>query len=272
MRMKMAKAYGYCRASTAGQHLTFEVQRDKILRHFKEKLEPEGVEWGGFFEDKATSGAKPLTEREEGRRLWVTVQQGDCVIWSKLDRAFRSVRDGANTLQLFKEKGVAIHSLDLSLDTSTALGSFVMHLLVLLAELEREWISSRTQDALMARAAKGLPITVNVPPGWKKVRCGKHPTRANTHLYRYEPDMKERELLDSVAARRDAGESFERISNDLFFRGLARHGGVKRKMNRRKGQAGQYTPWFLTVAMQCRDQGYPLITRKKPDQAPALSS
>ena len=269
----MAKAYGYCRASTAGQSLTFEVQRDKISRYFKGTLEEKGYEWGGFFEDKATSGTKPLSEREQGRVMWVTVQPGDCVIWSKLDRAFRSVRDGANALQLFKEKNVAIHSLDLSLDTSTALGSFVMHLLVLLAELEREWISSRTKDALLARAEKGLPITVNIPPGWKKVKSGPHPTRPGKFAYRYEPDTRERGVLDAVAERRQAGESFDKISNSLFFSGVARHNApAKKKLSRSRGQSGLYSPWFLALAMTCRDQGYPLLTRKDAAQDPALSS
>ena len=269
----MPKAYGYCRASTAGQSLTFDAQRSKIEAYFKSKLEPDGWEWGGWFEDKATSGAKPLTEREQGRGLWVAVQPGDCVIWSKLDRAFRSVRDGANTLQLFKEKNVAIHSLDLSLDTSTALGSFVMHLLVLLAELEREWIRTRTKDALLARAEKGLPITVNVPPGWRKVKTGRHPTRADKWQYRYEPDMKERELLEEVASRREAGESYEKISNDFFYKKIVRYNAPsKRKWNRNHGQAGLYSTWFLSLAMRCREQGYPLLTRKTPDQDTALSS
>lgn len=270
----MLTAYGYCRASTAGQSLTFDAQKSAITRYFKEKLEPEGWTFGGFFEDKATSGAKPLTERDQGRALWVAVQPGDCVIWSKLDRAFRSVRDGANTLQLFKEKGVSIHSLDIALDTSTALGSFVMHLLVLLAELEREWIRGRTKDALMARAEKGLPITVNIPPGWKKVKMGPHPTNPGRFLYRYEVDHKERELLEEIAARREAGESYEKISNDLFFKGINRHNASSgRKLNRKRGQAGLYSPWFLTLAMKCRERGYPLLTRKKLDsQDPALSS
>jgi DNA invertase Pin-like site-specific DNA recombinase len=269
----MLVAYGYCRASTAGQSLTFDAQKTAITRHFKEKLEPEGWTFGGFFEDKATSGAKPLTEREQGRAMWVAVQPGDCVIWSKLDRAFRSVRDGANTLQLFKEKGVAIHSLDLALDTSTALGSFVMHLLVLLAELEREWIRGRTRDALMARAEKGLPITVNIPPGWRKVKAGPNPAKPGKYIYRYEVDQKERSLLDDIAARRQAGESFEKISNDLFFKKVFRYNAPsKTKWNRKHGQAGLYSTWFLTLAMKCRDQGYPLLTRKKLDQDPALSS
>lgn len=270
----MPTAYGYCRASTAGQHLTFDAQKSSITRYFKEKLEPEGWLFGGFFEDKATSGAKPLTEREQGRRLWVAAQSGDCIIWSKLDRAFRSVRDGANTLQLFKEKGVAIHSLDLALDTSTALGSFVMHLLVLLAELEREWISSRTQEALLARAEKGLPITVNIPPGWKKVKAGPHPTKPGKAVYRYEVDHKERTLLEEVHKRRQAGESYEKISNELFFKKIARHNAPsKQKWTRKKGQAGLYSTWFLALAMQCRERGYPLLARKKvPDQDPALSS
>jgi DNA invertase Pin-like site-specific DNA recombinase len=271
----MPVAYGYCRASTAGQSLTFEVQRASITRYFKEKLEPDGWTFGGFFEDKATSGTKPLTEREQGRRLWVSAQPGDCIIWSKLDRAFRSVRDGANTLQLFKEKGVAIHSLDLALDTSTALGSFVMHLLVLLAELEREWISSRTKDALLARAEKGLPITVNIPPGWRKVKVGPNPTRPGKFVYRYEVDHKERALLDEVAQRREAGESYEKISNDLFFKRVFRHNApAKNRWTRKHGQAGLYSTWFLALAMKCRERGYPLLTRKNvaESQDPALSS
>jgi hypothetical protein len=126
----------------------------------------------------------------------------------------------------------------------------------------------------MARAEKGLPITVNIPPGWKKVKAGPDPSRPGKTVYRYEVDNKERELLEEIATRRDAGESYEKISNDLFFKGVYRHNAPsKRKWNRKHGQAGLYSPWFLTLAMKCRERGYPLLTRKKLDsQDPALSS
>lgn len=260
----MATAYGYCRASTGSQHLTFEVQRSKIEDYYKRVLEPNGVEWGGFFEDKATSGAKPLTDREGGFRLWTAAQTGDHIIWYKLDRAFRSVRDGSNTLQMFKEKGVSIHSMDISLDTSTALGSFVMHLLVLLAELEREWVKTRTKEALGARKAAGLPHSGLIPPGWKKVIKGR---KANGHpIFDFAKCQKERALLDKVAARVAAGEALHKISNEFYWKGITRESPYRDngKKNtwiwkKKKGAAGFgiYEEQWMKYALACRDEGYP---------------
>jgi len=109
------------------QGLTQEVQEKQLRAYYEAVLQSEGVLWGGFFYDKATSGGTPLTEREEGRRLWALAQPGDHVGWSKLDRAFRSVRDGAHQMHLFKQRGVHTHSIDLRIDTSTPMGQFVLH-------------------------------------------------------------------------------------------------------------------------------------------------
>ena len=115
---------------------------------------------------------------------------------------------------------------------------------------------------------------MNIPPGWRKVKSGPDPSRPGKFIYRYEVDHKERELLEEVAVRRQAGDSYETISNDLFFKGIARYNArSKRKLNTRKGQAGLYSPWFLSLAMKCRERGYPLLSRKTLDaQDPALSS
>ena len=233
----MKKAYGYCRASTGKQDLTFEVQQRSIERYSREKLEPQGFEWGGFFEDKATSGGKPFTERENGKRLWVVAQPGDAIIWHKMDRAFRSVRDGANTLHLLKEKRIAVHSIDIGLDTSSALGEFVCHLLMLLGELERSWVSTRTKEALAAKRLTGQPVNNAVPAGWKALGQKKS---------RYlEEDHTERDLLDDIHAEFVAGESMEKISNRLFFNKVIRANGA------------QYITNWLVYAMHARALGYP---------------
>ena len=83
----MGMAYGYCRASTAGQQYTLEAQRLAIERHFENHLKDAGLEWGGFFEDRATSGGKPLAQREKGGELWALVEPGDCIVWSVIRRA-----------------------------------------------------------------------------------------------------------------------------------------------------------------------------------------
>jgi DNA invertase Pin-like site-specific DNA recombinase len=233
----MKKAYGYCRASTGKQDLTFEVQRRAIEKHYEAKLKDEGYEWGGFYEDKATSGGTPFTEREKGRQLWVVAQPGDAIVWSKMDRAFRSVRDGANTLDLLKKKGIAVHSLDIGLDTSSALGDFVCKLLMLLGELERSWVSTRTREAMAAKRALGQPINGSTPAGYRSY--GSKKTRQVV------VDQNERELLEDVYLRWKAGKSMEDLSNELFFRGVKRYNG------------SHYARDWLIYAMHARAIGYP---------------
>ena len=235
----MKKAYGYCRASTGKQTLTFDAQRQQIERYYKQKLEGEGYQWGGFFEDKATSGGKPFTEREQGLRLFVAAQGGDAIIWTKMDRAFRSVRDGANTLHLLKSKGISIHSIDINLDTSTALGEFVCHLLMLLGELERSWVSTRTKEALDARRRNGQPAGAVTPAGWRALGKGKDRTM--------EVDPKERRLMDWVHREFVGGRPIEYIATVLF------HKGFKRKSGDRYGVD------FLLYALHSRALGYPAL-------------
>ena len=231
----MPKAFGYCRASTAGQHYTFESQRKAIESYYERQLKAQGYEFGGWFEDRATSGAKPLAEREAGRLLWQALQHGDCVIWSKLDRAFRNVIDGANTLKEFASKGVSVHSLDIQLDTSSALGRFVLHLLVLLGELERDWISSRTREALAIRQAKGLPHGGRPPAGWKKLENGS-----------WVPDEAERLLIEwAIEQNGTAGVTWDLLVARLKGRGIRRANGD-----------GYHQPWFH-YAVKARQAGYP---------------
>jgi len=234
----MPKVYGYARASTGSQSLTFDVQQVAIGRYFKERLEPTGYEWGGMFEDKAVSGGKPFTDRPEGRRLWVVCQPGDAVLWMKIDRAFRSVKDGANMLSMFRERGVSIHSIDIGLDTSTPMGAFTMQLLILLAELERSWISSRTKEALAALRERGYKNLGNsIPAGFKRVgRAG------DSAIY---PDMEERMHIAAAYANYMQGDSLESVSNRMFFSGLRRNGDR------------QYKPAWLAYAFRCYKAGWP---------------
>lgn len=233
----MKTAYGYCRASTGKQDLTFEVQRASIQRHYDGAMKDQGYAWGGFFEDKATSGGTPFAEREKGRQLWVLAQPGDAIVWHKMDRAFRSVRDGANTLHLLAQKKITVHSLDIGLDTSSALGDFVCKLLMLLGELERSWVSSRTREALEAKRAKGMPINNSVPAGYKAYGLKKH-----RYLL---PDMEERAMMDTVFHQFMNGVSIENICHSLRHQGKRRHA------------KGTYHVNWLIYALHARALGYP---------------
>lgn len=206
----MATVFGYGRHSTDKQGLTEEAQRVKVESYVRSNLPH--LTYGGWMYDSAVSGKKPLFERPEGRNLLVLAQPGDHLVWAKLDRAFRSVVDGASTLAMLAHKGVYVHSLDLGLDTSTAVGRCVCTVMLAFAELEREYASERTQEALSAKKRAGLPYGGGVPIGWKKIGKGKDG--------RFVPDPVEREQAIAIAGMRAEGSSQEEIVTSL--RGLRR--------------------------------------------------
>lgn len=195
------RVWGYGRHSTDRQSLTEHAQRQQVEEYFEKELRPRGAEWGGWFYDPATSGTKPLTERPEGLKLWASAQPGDHVIWSKMDRAFRSLMDGCSVMQMFSGKQVFVHSLDLRVDTSTPLGKFFMHVLLAVAELERAYTSQRTKEAMAVKRELGEPYGRFLPMGW--MRHGKKRTA------RYVPNYVERKLIDRIMEKRREGMSYD---------------------------------------------------------------
>jgi DNA invertase Pin-like site-specific DNA recombinase len=217
----MATFWAYGRHSTDKQSLTEESQREQLENYWKLHLKPKGVEWGGFLYDAAQSGGTPLTERPKGRELWVLAQPGDHVGWAKLDRAFRSVTDGSATMHLLKQKGVIVHSIDLSLDTSTPMGGFIFHVLLAFAELERHHASTRTSEAMAIRKSTGLAYCGMTPIGWKIL--------PNAYGATVVPDLEERAFVAQLFASWQAGESIEAIVLRLGYEKRTRSGKGKRR-------------------------------------------
>lgn len=72
----------------------------------------------------------------------------DAVIIFQLDRMFRNTVDALNTSEELDRLGVALHSINESLDTKSAMGKFFFTLTTALAEMERNIVSERTFTAL----------------------------------------------------------------------------------------------------------------------------
>lgn len=243
----MATVYGYGRHSTNKQGLTEDAQRSKVEAHITAHLSEH--DYGGWLYDRAVSGKKPLCEREEGRKLWVLLQPGDHVVWAKLDRAFRSVVDGASTMQLLTAKGVFIHSLDLGLDTSTAIGRCISTVLLAFAELEREYASQRTKDGLGAKRQRGKPYTRAAPIGWKKIG-----TKGDSYWL---PDHEEREQVQRIVDMRAGEASLEEIV-------LAFH-----RVNLRRPDGHFWNVNSVTRALVAAEHGFPkrFASAKSPSSA-----
>lgn len=217
----MPTVYCYGRASTDRQALTEDNQRSVCEEYVNRALVPEGFAYGGWLYDSATSGSKPMFEREQGRRLWALVQPGDRVVWTKLDRAFRSVLDAAQTMALLGTKDVSFTSLDLGLDTSTPVGRCVFTILSAFAELELAFIRQRTADGLAVKRRNNQPHSKHAPIGWKKVG-----RKRDSY---YAPDMEEREQVLRMVQLRDSGSSLEKIV--WAMRGTRRPNGREWNIN-----------------------------------------
>ena len=103
------------------------------------------------------SGAK--TDRAQLRRLIKTLEAGDVLIVTRLDRLARSTRDLLNTLAAITERKAGFRSLaDTWADTTTAHGRLMLTVLGGLAEFERDLIRARTAEGRERAKARGVRL------------------------------------------------------------------------------------------------------------------
>ena len=169
---------GYIRVSSADQanadRSSLQVQTDVIEGFARTR----GVDkWGvQIFTDAGVSGATKLAKREGGEDLLNTMQPGDTVIASKLDRMFRSASDAIDMFEVFKAKGVELVLFDISNEPiSTGVGKLIMTILAAVADMERIRIKERTADGRRANKKAGRPVG-NIPFGYRKIGEGRGST------------------------------------------------------------------------------------------------
>lgn len=132
--------YGYARISTRDQ--TIAGQEAQLI----------GAGCVRVFSD-TISGAK--SERPGLSLMLDSLQPGDLVIVSRLDRLGRSVSDLISIVQQIEKRKANFRSLAEAIDTETATGRMIFHIFAAIAEFERQLIRERTFRGLAAAHAKG---------------------------------------------------------------------------------------------------------------------
>lgn len=143
--------YAYIRVSTDKQDL--DNQRHGVIEYArKNALEPLH-----FFEDTA-SGKKSWRERDLGKLLH-QAQKGDVLLVAEISRLARSTLQVLEVLQEAAKKEIAVHVAKNNMVMDGSLNSRITAVVLgLAAEIEREFISARTTEALARRKAEGKPI------------------------------------------------------------------------------------------------------------------
>jgi DNA invertase Pin-like site-specific DNA recombinase len=131
---------GYARVSTNEQETRMQL----------DALRAAGVRC--IYAEK-TSGVGP---RPELHRALAALQPGYTLVVYKLDRLARSLKDLLQLLDRLKLAGCAVKSLTEPIDTSSAMGEFVLQILGAVAQLERAIIRERCEAGRVAARARGV--------------------------------------------------------------------------------------------------------------------
>lgn len=134
---------GYARVSTDEQSPA--LQFDALKQAGCERI----------FTDFA-SGARP--NRPALEEALARLQGGDTLVTWKLDRLGRSLAHLISIIAALEARGVAFRSLSEAIDTGTAGGRLLFHVMGALAEFERALISERTRAGMAAAKSRGAVL------------------------------------------------------------------------------------------------------------------
>lgn len=123
--------YGYARVSTQGQSIKEQI----------EVLKGEGCEV--IYNEKITGTNK---RRPEFLKLLKTIEEGDTLVVTKMDRFARSTMDALETIEELFNRGVKVHVLNIGLIENTPSGRLIFTVFSAFADFERDLIVERTQE------------------------------------------------------------------------------------------------------------------------------
>ena len=133
---------GYARVSTTGQNL--DVQRKQLQLAGCEKV----------YEEKHTGFDR---KRPQLEKMLKTIEDGDTLVISSLDRLARSTHDLFEITKTLKKNGAQFRSLrEPWADTTSPMGKFLLTVFAGLSELERSLINDRTEEGRKSAQKRGV--------------------------------------------------------------------------------------------------------------------
>jgi DNA invertase Pin-like site-specific DNA recombinase len=138
----IAMRYGYARVSTTKQDYDLQI----------EALKSAGCE--RIFSEKRSG--KSVDGRPEFKKLLKTLNPGDVVVVTRLDRLARSSRDLLNIIHDLEQAACGFASLaEAWCDTTSPAGKLLVTIMAGMAEFERSLIIARTESGIQKARAMG---------------------------------------------------------------------------------------------------------------------
>lgn len=141
----MSRLIGYARVSTDDQEAGLSAQHRDLLAA--------GCEAGvaGVYTERASAvGTRPVLDD-----LITSLQKGDTLVVTKLDRLARNVAHLCEIVERIKAKGASLRILAMGLDTGTPTGTLMLNVLGAVAQFEREIMLERQREGIAKAQAAG---------------------------------------------------------------------------------------------------------------------
>ena len=185
----------------------------------------EGWEVAGVYEDDGYSGRS--VKRPAYQRMMSEMDSWDVLLVIKMDRIHRNSRNFMNMMEVLSKHGKMFVSQSEALDTTNALGRFVVDMIQRLAQLESEQIGERTYMGMrekaetLDKAEEGKRTMGFTPPFGYRLENGG---------LEEEPD--ELQIVSRMFSEYLSGSSMDEISWSLGREGiLTRRGNPWNKRN-----------------------------------------
>ena len=237
--------YGYARVSTDRQENSSEAQTARLLAY----CEKSGLPFGGIFIDEDQSAySLPLIRRREGKKLCDALSQGDTLVFTKIDRMFRSLQDQCNTLAKWEALGITVHILDMPVQYTDPFGRCTLSVIGASSQLSSELTGQRIREVNAYLRQMGRPVSTCRPLGWLVVDR------------QYQPNEPERATARRAMEMRDRGVSCEAIALAFCREGVRPH-------RKRQGSSAYYTVADIYLLVRSARAGFPKIPQRTPQAA-----
>jgi site-specific DNA recombinase len=177
------------------------------------------------YADDGYSGG--TMERPALQQLFQDMKDGkiDAVVIQRLDRICRSARDISDLIPLFTIPGIALVSVNQSLDTESSQGRLMINVLTSFAQFEREQSGDRTREKISAARANGKWQHNGIPLGYYQDQ--------NQEL---QVDAAEATIVEDIFQRFTEAESVDALIIDLADQGYRSKVRISQQGNRAGGK------------------------------------
>lgn len=228
--------------------------------------------------DLSGVSGKTVLDHPEAKRMLADVESNkiQTLIFSKLARVARNVRELLEISDYFQKYNANLVSLEESIDTSTPAGRLLFTVIGALAQWEREEISARVSASVPIRAMQGKPTGGQGPFGymWVNKQLVVNPSEAVIVKEIYKTYLETKKLLTTARLMNERGyrtrngakfgkTTFKRILTDPTYKGMKRANYSKSRGNKKSWALKPQSEWVYFEVE-------PIISKEEWDEVNAI--